>query len=78
MRQTRTSTGLHRSCRASDVSKWRLSSDNYSMDTPGGYSLHGDWMNGWNPDIISAFVRNCENAALDCGGGHLGEGREIF
>jgi hypothetical protein len=63
---------------SSDVSKWRLSSDMYGTDQPGGYSLHGDWMNGWNEDVIGSFVRNCDNAVVDCHASLLGDGREIY
>lgn len=57
---------------------WRLSSDNYSSSLPGGYSAHGDWMNGWRPDIMESFVNNCDKPALDCGSHLLGGGRAIF
>jgi hypothetical protein len=62
----------------SDVSKWRLSSDMYSTGQPGGYSLHGDWMNGWDSGVIDSFVKHCLNAAVDCHAGLLGDGREIY
>lgn len=58
--------------------RWRLASDNYSSSVPGGYSSHGDWFNGWRPDIVDAFVRNCDQPAADCGSHLLGDGRAIY
>ena len=63
---------------ASPPSRWRLSSDNYSSSLPGGYSAHGDWFNGWRPDIMDAFVRNCDRTARDCHSHLLGDGRAIY
>ncbi|MFT3812137.1 MAG: DUF1996 domain-containing protein [Acidovorax sp.] len=58
--------------------RWRLSSDNYSSSLPGGYSAHGDWFNGWQPDIMKTFVENCDQKALDCHSYLLGDGRELY
>jgi hypothetical protein len=58
--------------------RWRLSSDNYSSSLPGGYSSHGDWMNGWRPDIIDTFVRRCIRDGRDCQSHLLGDGRAIY
>lgn len=58
--------------------RWRLSSDNYSSTLPGGYSAHADWFNGWRPDIVDAFVRNCDRPAVDCKSHLLGDGRAIY
>jgi hypothetical protein len=63
---------------ANSGSRWRLASDNYSSSLPGGYSNHGDWFNGWRPDILDAFVRNCNRTALDCHSHLLGDGRAIY
>jgi hypothetical protein len=63
---------------ANSPKRWRLSSDNYSSSLPGGYSAHGDWFNGWQPDIMKAFVQNCDQPALDCHSHLLGDGREIY
>lgn len=38
---------------------YRLSSDNYSTKYPGGYSLHGDFMNGWDENIMKRIVEGC-------------------
>lgn len=68
---------------------WHLSSDNYVIDTEanrGGYSLHADWMNGWNqdevpiPDLgptvkkstLQIWVDHCVNALQDCADGGMG------
>lgn len=59
-----------------DMSKWRLSSDNYSG--PGGYSAHGDWINAWNPTVITNIVNNCLNKGLDCHASLLGNGTMIY
>lgn len=61
-----------------DLSKLRLSSDNYSTDLPGGYSVHGDWFGGWEPAVKDAFVDGCIKPGLDCHSHLLGNGTEIF
>ena len=58
--------------------RWRLSSDNYDPSTPGGYSSHGDWFNGWKSDVSDAFVNKCIRAKKDCHSHLLGDGRMIF
>jgi hypothetical protein len=55
---------------------WRLSSDTYNG--PAGYSSHGDWWNGWDQGAMEAFVRTCNNQALDCKSHLLGDGRSIY
>jgi hypothetical protein len=57
---------------------WRLSSDMYSMAQPGGYSAHADWFEGWDPAIVAAFVKNCDQASRDCHSHLLGDGRMIY
>ena len=57
---------------------WRLASDNYSNILPGGYSGHGDWVNGWNQPFIEGFVKNCINKGVDCHATLLGDGRMIY
>lgn len=54
---------------------WRLSSDMGAH--PNGSSLHGDWMNGWDPDIMDLIVNNCINPGYDCGVGLLGDGTRL-
>jgi Domain of unknown function (DUF1996) len=57
---------------------WRLSSDMYGADKRGGFSIHGDWINGWDEATMRAWVERCDVAALDCHAHLLGDGREIF
>jgi hypothetical protein len=57
------------------TSKWRLSSDNYSNTQPGGYSLHGDWMNGWKKEFSDEFYNNCLKVSKDCHAYLLGDNR---
>jgi hypothetical protein len=51
----------------------RWSSDVYSG--PAGYSLHGDWENGWDEDVMKALWTNCWMARRNCGSFDLGDGR---
>jgi hypothetical protein len=61
-----------------DTSTWRLSSDVADTSVPSGYSMHGDWVNGWKPEILETWIRNCINPRRDCGVGELGEGRRLY
>lgn len=45
---------------------WRLSSDMYATSILGGYSAHGDWINGWKASVIQGIVDNCLRARRDC------------
>jgi len=63
---------------AAALARWRLSSDNYDSSIPAGYSLHADWFNGWKPEIIEAFVRNCDQASRDCFAHLLGNGQMML
>jgi hypothetical protein len=58
---------------------WRLASDGYtaSTDTPGGLSLHGDWFNAWEPEVLQAVLENCVQGELDCHDGNLGNGLRL-
>lgn len=60
---------------ASGTSTWRFSSDNYPSTLPGGFSGHGDWMNGWDETLMGVFVKSCLQAGKDCHGHLLGDGR---
>ncbi len=55
---------------------WRLASDGYEVEqsTPGGMSLHGDWINGWHPEVMEALLQNCIQGELDCHDGNLANG----
>jgi hypothetical protein len=58
------------------MSKWRLSSDNYTYTgANAGYSGHADWVNGWSDGFTDTFVKNCLNATKDCHAHLLGDGR---
>lgn len=63
---------------ANQTKNWRLASDNYANSTPGGYSAHADWVNGWDEKVMAGFVKNCLNKALDCHAHLLGDGRMFF
>lgn len=54
---------------------WRLASDNYSKDLPGGLSGHGDWVNGWNQNLLNIIVTKCLNKNVDCHAHLFGDGR---
>ncbi len=58
---------------------WRLASDSYSItpQTPGGYSLHADWIMGWDPQIAKRFLQHCNHAFKDCGVDNLGDGEAL-
>lgn len=58
--------------------RWRLASDNYDKSIPAGYSMHGDWFNGWKPEIMNAWVTNCDRASKDCSAHLLGDGRQML
>ncbi|HET6339169.1 MAG TPA: DUF1996 domain-containing protein [Polyangiales bacterium] len=61
-----------------DVKGWHLASDMYDQSMPGGFSAHGDWFEGWDPEVSKAFIQNCVNKAVDCHSHLLGDGRDIF
>ena len=61
-----------------DLSKWRLSSDNYSTTLPGGYSAHTDWVNGWDEEFMKGIIKNCLNKKQDCHAHLLGDGRMFY
>jgi hypothetical protein len=63
---------------AGGMAGWRLASDMYDKSLPGGYSVHGDWFDGWDPEVAKTFVTNCTGKAKDCHSHLLGDGREIY
>jgi Domain of unknown function (DUF1996) len=63
---------------AAGAASWRLVSDMYDPSLPGGYSVHGDWIEGWDPEVSTTFVQRCDAAALDCASHLLGDGRAIY
>lgn len=61
----------------SNTSNWRLASDNYAGGK-GGYSMHGDWINGWLPGLSKVWVENVINKGLSGGSHILGDGRVMY
>jgi hypothetical protein len=57
-------------------STWRFSSDQSNIEAP-GVSLHADWMNGWDAEIMDLLVENCLRQARECGVGLLGNGSRL-
>lgn len=58
------------------TSSWRFSSDQTNVTAP-GVTLHADWMNGWDPEIMEMIVENCLQSARECGVGLLGDGTRL-
>jgi len=58
-----------------ETTKWRLASDKYDASQPAGYSGHGDWFNGWKPEIVDVWVQKCDREQKDCHSHLLGDGR---
>ena len=59
---------------AAAIKRWRFASDMYDPAQPAGYSLHADWFNGWKPEIVERWTRQCINPGKDCGADMLGDG----
>lgn len=57
-------------------STWSFSSDQPHVAAP-GVSLHADWMNGWDTEIMALIVENCLRPARECGVGLLGDGTRL-
>ena len=62
----------------SALARWRMASDTYDPSIPAGYSSHADWFNGWKPEIMETFVRNCEQPPKNCGAHLLGNGQKML
>ena len=61
------------------TANWRLSSDNYAKNGyNAGYSIHADWVNGWDEKVMAGIVKNCLNTGKDCGSAMLGDGTVIY
>ncbi len=56
---------------------WRLSSDNYSLSLPGGYSYHADWMMGWRDEWAQRLIDGCNNSFIDCSAQYVGLNKGI-
>ena len=63
---------------AGSTARWRLSSDNYDKTISGGYSLHADWFNGWDPKVQDTWFKNCLMANRDCHAFLLGDGTTLY
>lgn len=61
----------------SNTSNWRLASDNY-RGGPGGYSMHADWINGWDPKLPPIWTTLIINRKLSGGSHMLGDGTEMY
>jgi hypothetical protein len=61
-----------------ESSYWRLSSDMYDWNLPGGASLHGDYFYGWDDDFMQVLTTCCENESVDCHAHLLGDGRMFY
>lgn len=57
-------------------SSWRFSSDIHH-GVAGGVSLHADWMNGWDRDVMETIITNCLRPARECLVGLLGNGTQL-
>lgn len=57
---------------------WRLSSDNYPLSTPAGYSMHGDVWIMWDEGVKAAWTDNCVRVGVDCNAYLLGDGRTLY
>ena len=61
----------------SNSSNWRLVSDMYPADQPGGASVHADFVNGWDPTIMDRWLQNCVRAVRDCERSELGNDQAL-
>jgi hypothetical protein len=61
---------------ASGASTWRLSSD--INGAPAGSSNHGDWVNGWEQEVLETFVSRVIRQGLSGGSHIVGDGRTIY
>jgi hypothetical protein len=52
--------------------RWRLSSDMYGHDKQPGWSGHGDWFDGWDPQIKALWTAGCLHTPLNCHNDLLG------
>ena len=57
---------------------FRLASDGYEVDNNGGFSLHGDWWNGWHPEAMQPILDGCIKAEKDCHDGNFATTSEGF
>lgn len=58
---------------------WRLASDMFEVSANefGGYSLHADWFNAWDPEVLNMVLEGCIQNELDCHDGNLANGYRL-
>ncbi|MBX9677082.1 MAG: DUF1996 domain-containing protein [Methylotenera sp.] len=64
--------------KAAQDGNWRLASDNYEKTAAAGYSMHADWVNGWDEATMAGIVKNCLNARKDAHAHLLCDGRAFY
>lgn len=57
--------------------RWRLASDAYANTLPAGLSGHADYMIGWDEKVKATWMKNCDNARVDCHADNLGDGSRL-
>lgn len=60
-----------------NTNTWRLSSDNY-VGGQGGNSMHGDWINGWDPALPPLWTSLIINRGLSNSSVLIGDGRAMY
>ncbi len=61
------------------TANWRLASDNYQKDGQNaGYSMHGDFVSGWNEEYAKKIEKNCLQQKVDCGSDKVGDGIRLM
>ena len=68
---------LYKVTEPGSTKRWRLASDNYDPSQAAGFSGHGDWFNGWKPEIAAIWVQKCDREQRDCHSHLLGDGRAM-
>jgi Domain of unknown function (DUF1996) len=70
---------VHYPVPAGGTTGMRLASDAYDYArSRGGYSVHADYFEAWDPDIMKTFVEDCVQKGLDCHSHLLGDGRMML
>jgi len=55
--------------RVGQTDPWKNSTEGWRLDSDrgaAGMSLHGDWMNAWEPSMMQSIVDNCIKDSLLC------------
>lgn len=64
---------------ADGTANWRLASDNYQKEGQNaGYSMHGDFVSGWNEEYAKKIEKNCLQQKVDCGSDKVGDGIRLM